>query len=67
MYKVKEFRFYENKNNTLEREVNNWLEENPNVSIKDIKYSLAGGDLSAVSGALIVYEVKNITGKPKRD
>ena len=41
---------------TLEGRVNEWLEENHDVEIVDIKYGLAcSGEGYTVTGALIIY------------
>lgn len=42
---------------TLEKKVNEWLEENHDVEIVDIKYGLAcSREGYTVTGALIIYE-----------
>ena len=61
--KVKEFINYQE---AQERKINEWLAENPNIEIFDIKYSVGTfqqsdsvGDAEAYSGTLILYEEKN--------
>jgi len=59
--KVKEIIYQESQ----DEEINEWLEENPNIEIIDIKYSVGTfqesglGDPEAYSGALIIYRNLN--------
>ncbi len=57
--KVKEFLNYQN---AQEQMINDWLKDNPNVEIIDIKYSVGcfqeshSGPSEEFSGALILYK-----------
>lgn len=61
MIQVREFLNYQD---GQDNEMNAWLKENPNIIIKDIKYSVSvfqaddiqGYDAQPFSGALIIYE-----------
>ena len=61
MIQVREFLNYQD---SQDSEMNAWLKENPNIKIKDIKYSVStfqaddiqGYDAQPFSGALIIYE-----------
>ena len=42
----------------LEKDINNFLNENENIDIKDIKYQISSNESYSYGSAMIIYEEK---------